>query len=128
MSLQNFDLIVTDIKILPETVVANSAHRYGNTSNVVYSVDITAQGYKSNTIGKIEILNVPIQYTTGNTGNNFIAFANLTPTMVSSWAANSLIQMNGANAITTLETQVEAQIDAEIARKNPPKPNLPWNK
>lgn len=128
MSLQNFDLIVTDIKILPETVVANNTHRYGNTSNVVYSVDVTAIGYKEKTTAKIEIPDVPIEYKSGSTGNNFITFANLSHEMVSSWAANSLTQLNGANAIINLQTQLETQIDAQIAIKNPPKPNLPWNK
>ena len=127
MALHDFNILVTNIHLIPNEAIANVAEFQG-TTNIVCGLDVTAIGHKENTEGTVIILNVPISYNVDSNNDGFISFDELHHNDVSGWAANSLIQIRGTSAIEDLQMEVEKEIDKKLAHANPLTPNLPWNK
>ena len=125
MALDSFNISIQKIKVLPNFVVELHHHKYANTENIVYALDVCLTGKKENVSSDMIIFDVPVPYTSSNASTEIINYNDLTEEIVSSWAEKGLILLKGETAIDDVQSELEQKIDAKLLL--PPTVSLPWN-
>ena len=122
MALDSFNITINNTHLVDNETVSSHPDLYGLSTNVIYSVDITASATKGGFSTSIDIEHV---HTPFNKEGSFIDYNNLQETDVIEWATEGLVLMNGPNGLTDIKNELEKYLDKMIVDSQP---RLPWKR